>query len=245
MTNPFRKVSEPTLDPETANEMLLKIFEQCNREPNTTPIEVLASYGNYRRERYVLQKRALMVILVLFFTLPLLFIIPVFSLTLSNSSDSGSPIYNVNVDTFLPISRITALIDGHNTAVYETGNGTYSIEPTRNGNMTVTVTLANHQYSVQDIEVDNVDRDPPQLLSNKQKKRHVYLYLEDEGSGINYEEVYAMETEGERIEPLSCDEETGCIEFAFPETSMNVYIPDKAGNRLQLIISISEDESSN
>lgn len=242
MINPFKKTPEPTLDPEIANEMLLNIFEQCNKEPNTTPIEVLTSYGNYRRERYMLQKRATLVILVLFFTLPLLFILPAFTLTLNSNSEPGSPVYNVNVKSFLPITRVTAIIDGHNTAVYETGNGSYSIEPARNGSMTVTVTLANCQYSTQDVEVSNVDRDPPRLLSNKQQKRHVYLYVEDENAGIDYEEVYAMETDGERIEPLSYDEETGCIEFTFPESSMNVYIPDKAGNRLQLIISISEEE---
>lgn len=242
MTDLFKKTSDPALDPEIANQMLLKIFEECDKEPNTTPIEILTSYRDYRRERYVLQKRALIVILFLFFTLPLLFIMPVFSLSLNSGSDTGNPVYHVNVHSFLPVSRVTAVIDGHNTAVYETGNHSYSIEPARNGHMTVIVTLFNQQYSEQEILVDDVDRDPPQLLSNKQIKRHVYLYLEDEGSGIDYEAVYAMEAEGERVEPLSYDEKTGCIEFAFPESSMNVYIPDRSGNRLQLIVSVSEED---
>lgn len=237
----FKKSSVPTLDPQTANQILNDIFEKCEREPNTIPIEVLTSYRNYRRERYSLQKGTLAVVLILFFMLPLLFLMPAFSLDLSADSEPGSPVYHIEVDTFLPISRITAVIDGHNVSVYETGDCTYSIEPTRNGRMTVTVTLANRQYLVQEILVDTVDREAPQLISNQQKKRHVYLYLEDKDSGIDYDGIYAVYENGERAEPLSFDRDTGCVEFAYPDTMMNVYIPDMAGNRLQLIVSVEQN----
>lgn len=236
----FKKSPEPTLDPQIANEILNNIFEECGREPNTIPIEVLTSYRNYRRERYSLQKNALIVILLLFFMLPLLFVMPAFSLSLSADSEPGRPVYHIHVDTFIPISRVTAVIDGYNVSVYETGDCTYSIEPVRNGTMTVTVTLANKQYLVKDIEIDSVDREAPQLVSNRQKKRHVYLYLDDKDSGIDYDGIYAIQEDGTRMEPVSYNQKTGCVDFAYPDTMMNVYIPDMAGNRLQLIISVEQ-----
>lgn len=239
ITDRLKKSSEPTLDPETANKLLMTIFEKCEKEPNSIPIEVLTSYRNYRRERYALQKHILDIVLFLFFMLPLLFVMPAFSLTLNVNAEPGRPLYNIDVDTFIPISRITAVIDGYNVSVYETGNCTYSIEPTRNGNMTVTVTLMNNQYLTQDIYVDNVDREAPSLFSNRQEKGHIYLYFEDKESGIDYENVYALNEDGTRIEPLSYDPSTGCVEFLYPETMMNVYVPDFAGNRLQLIVSVS------
>ena len=233
----FKKSSEPALDPQIAAEILKQVFEECGREPNTIPIEVLTSYRNYRRERYSLQKSALIVILLLFFMLPLLFVMPAFSLALSANSEPGRPVYHIRVDTFLPILRVTAAIDGHNVSVSETGRGMYSIEPARNGIMTVTVTLANRQYLTRDILVDSVDREAPRLVSSQQEKRQVCLYLDDKDSGIDYDGIHAIHEDGTRTEPVSYDSKAGCVVFACPDTAMTVYIPDMAGNRLQLIIS--------
>ena len=216
----WKKTSYPTLDSKTADEILQYVFETCGREPNTIPMEVLTSYQNYRKERYSLQKQIL-------------------SLNLSADANPGRPVYRIEVKNFLPVSQVTAAVDGSNLSVYETGNRSYSVEPTRNGTMTVTVTLANRQYKEKRIPVRNVDREAPKLLSNRQEKGHIYLYFEDELSGVDFENVYALDEDGKRIAPLSCDADTGCIEFASPETMINVFIPDLAGNRLQLIVSVS------
>ena len=235
----WKKTSYPTLDSKTADEILQYVFETCGREPNTIPMEVLTSYQNYRKERYSLQKQILSVVLLLFFLLPRLFILPDFSLNLSADANPGRPVYRIEVKNFLPVSQVTAAVDGSNLSVYETGNRSYSVEPTRNGTMTVTVTMANRQYMEKRIPVRNVDREAPKLLSNRQEKGHIYLYFEDELSGVDFENVYALDEDGKRIAPLSCDADTGCIEFASPETMINVFIPDLAGNRLQLIVSVS------
>lgn len=237
--NLFRKPTGPVLDPGTANEILQYIFEECGREPNTIPMEVLASYQNYRKERYSLQKYISAAVLFLFFMLPLLFVLPDFSLNLLAGANPGKPLYRVEVNTFLPVSRVTASIDGSNLSVYETGNRSYSIEPTKNGDMTVTVTLVNRQYLEKKIPVSGVDREAPKLLSNRQENGRIYLYFKDESSGIDYDGIYALSEDGTKTEPLSHDPETGCVEFLYPETMMNVYVPDLAGNRLQLIVSVS------
>ncbi len=231
----FRKTN---LDPQTADEILKEVFEICGREPNPTPTEVLVSYRNYRQERYALQKHVLDMVLLLFFLLPLLFILPVFSLTPDREAEPGRPVYHIDVNTFLPISRVTAAIDGYNVSVYETDRHTYAIEPARNGNMTVTVTLANSQYVTQNILVDDVDRESPQLISSRQENGRLYLCFSDNDSGIYYEGIYAMDTQGERIEPLSWDAGTGCVEFLCPTSTIHIYILDHTGNQLQLVVSV-------
>ena len=45
----FKKSSMPQLDPETASRILEQTFEANEMEKNTIPLEVLASYSNYRR----------------------------------------------------------------------------------------------------------------------------------------------------------------------------------------------------
>lgn len=240
----FGKTSKrPALDMPKAEQILKEIFEACGREPNPTPLEVLASYQNYRQERYALQKSILGAVFVLFLLLPLLFFRPAFSLFLNPIAEPGRPVYQVQVTTCFPISMITAKIDGHPIAVYETGSHTYSIEPTRNGMMTVTVTLINRQSVEQNIWVSKVDRTAPSLLSNRQGDGQLCLYLMDEDSGIYYEGIYALNPEEERIEPLFYDPETGRVEFPFPTATIEVYIPDRAGNLLQLIVSVPSNSS--
>lgn len=68
-------------------------------------------------------------------------------------------------DSFIPVSRIKATINGLNVAVYETADRTYSIEPTVNGTMTVTVTLKNRQYASTVCEVTDVDTKSPMFIS--------------------------------------------------------------------------------
>ena len=147
----------------------------CIRDrPNTVPLSVLKSYSNYRRERFLLQKVLLVIILLFFCMVPLLFIAPNMQLNLKDHGTNGKPAYELVVDTFIPVSRITANIGGSNIPVYEVAEKTYSIEPTLNGTMTVTVTLKNRQFASITCEVSGVDTTSPVVLSDKQVGDQIY-----------------------------------------------------------------------
>lgn len=98
------------LDAESAGQILENVFEFCRMEPCKVPLEVLESYSNYRTERFYLQRVAIVVMMVLFCLLPFLFVMPTFSLDGGEPNGLGQPTYRVEVDTFLPISRVTAQI---------------------------------------------------------------------------------------------------------------------------------------
>lgn len=241
MAKQLKKSDIPALDNQIAKQMLENIFEACDMEANKIPLEVLSSYSNYRRERFALQKLILIIMMVLFFLLPVLFIAPTVSIQETSASTQTDPVYELHVSSvFPPVSRVTATIDGHNIPVYETGTRQYSIEPTANGTMIVTVVLANHQYTVENIEVSGIDRTSPVLISNEVQDGQLLLYLQDEegGSGIDYEHIYAADGTGNQILPVSWDEETGCVIFDYPTSSLNIFVPDLAGNTLQLILTL-------
>ena len=93
MSDECKKTDIPALDDQIAKQMLENIFEACDMESNKIPLEVLTSYSNYRRERFALQRLVLVVIMVLFFLLPVLFIAPKISireLPATISADSGA-----------------------------------------------------------------------------------------------------------------------------------------------------------
>ena len=234
----FRKHKEPKLDEKTASQMLDNILHVCEAEPSSVPLSVLTSYSNYRRERFLLQKALLAVILLFFCLAPLLFVTPDIQLRLKEDAAKGRPIYELEVHTFMPISRITASVGGRTVPVYETADRTYTIEPTANGAMTVTVTLGSRQYSTATCQVEGVDADAPVVVSDRQKDGQIYIYLSDPGSGVDYEGINAKAIDGKEVSPVFYNDEENYIVFDYPEKSLNIYIPDRAGNTLQLALTV-------
>ena len=179
-----------------------------------------------------------MIVMVLFLLLPFLFIAPSFKIQPDTSGFGSNPIYQVKVDSFMPVTRVTATIDGHNVPVYETDSHVYSIEPSMNGHMTVSVTLFNHQTVTHFADVENVDVEAPLVVSNNIDTDNIYLYLSDTGSGVNYEGIKAVSLSGQEILPASYDASAGYVAFAYPSETLNVYIPDNADNTLHLILTV-------
>lgn len=228
------------LDQEVASKILENVFENNQVEPNSIPLEVLTSYSSYRKERFALQRTILVIMMVLFLMLPFLFIAPSFSIDTSDKDYTSTPAYNLEVDTFMPVARITATIDGRNTPVYEVDSHKYSVEPVINGKMKVTVTLINKQQTTQYVDVTCVDMDVPVLVSSKWDKENIYLTMSDAGSGVNFSEIRATDLNGNTIKPLRTDPAKGLIVFKYPTEPVNVYIPDNAGNSLQLALSLKK-----
>ena len=235
----FRKtMEEPQLNIESASRILENVFIENQVEPNSVPLEVLTSYSNYRRERFSTQRTILVIIMVLFFIIPFCFVPASFSINSEADAHTANPTFTLNVETQMPVRRITAIINERNVPVYEVDNHVYSIEPTENGTMTVTVTLMNNQQETKSIEVSNVDVEAPVVVSNEVDNEYVYLYLSDSGSGIDYEGIQAVSLDGTVFKPAFYNETTGCVAFAYPSESLNVIIPDYAENSLQLILTI-------
>lgn len=229
----------PELDPGVADQMLQNVFDVCEAETNSVPLEVLESYARYRKERFALQKTMLVAIMVLFCMLPILFIAPDYALQ-EQSENAYNPAYELTVhNRLMPIRHVTAEINGKSIPVHDRGDRVYSVEPDINGTMSVTVELSNRQYLTKNIEVGAVDTENPELVSSEVVDGKANLYLKDTGSGIDYDTIYALDAAGNRVYPLSVDKEKGLVIFDYPETEIHVYISDKAENVLQLLLKTS------
>ena len=235
----FHKSSAPQLSFEEASRILERAFEVNEMENNSIPLEVLASYSNYRKERFTLQRTILVIIMTLFILLPLLFIPAAFTVNMDETLDRDfNPVYRLTVDSLMLVDRVSASIDGFNIPVYEVDSHIYSIEPSRNGEMEVTVTLINRQTLTQHVKVTGVDREVPTALSCSKVGDELHLYLSDDGSGIDFSGIEALDLEGNEIDVISVDEEAGCVTLSAASDTINVYVTDQAGNKLQLILTI-------
>lgn len=237
-TNEYRiREHEPNL--ETAEQMLTNIFEELKLEPASVPLEVMLSYVKYRRERYKLQRVTLVVILILFIMLPLQFIPPTFTVTQLSGTETGVPTYIIKLSGPMPVASVTASVDDALFPVTELGDRVYSVQPMQNGTMNIRVTLSNRQYRDASIQVSNIDTSTPYLVSSNMEDNRLYLYVADDGTGIDYNRIYAEELDGTTVYPSSWNVGTGEIVFDNASNTLNVYIPDTRGNYLHLVLTLN------
>lgn len=233
-----KKQEPPQLGEQIASQMLDNIFDACNVETNHVPLTIMTSNKNYQRGRFHIQKILLVFILFFFCLFPLLFITPSITLAQSDDRSVGAPTYELTVASIVPVSEITAVIDGNAMPIYQTARNIYSIEPNKNGTMTITVLLANSQSAQSVTSVENVDTQSPVVVSNRKTNDLLILELSDDTSGIDYKNIYGLNLNGDKLFPTAYDPRKGSVTFKFPESSINIYIPDFAGNQLHLILTI-------
>ena len=226
------------LTPEETAQILDRIFEECGREANTTPLETLSSYTVYRRERFFAQRTILTAGLIIFMLLPVCFLTPDYSIRPGEEGIRGLPVYDVDVKSLLPVGKVNATIRKIELPVYEDGPRAFTIEPTGNGRMTVSVELINRQKLLKQVVVESVDAETPRLISNEAGEETITLRAEDDGVGIDYHSIYAQSASESRILPLEADAEKGIV-FPYPSESWDIYIPDHLGNTLHLNLKLN------
>ena len=214
------------------------MFDACQQEPNSIPLAKLASYSEYRRERYGLQKWLLVIILLVFLALPFCFIAPEFTLTKQNSNALAYVQYEVAVDSRLPVSYVAASVDGESVYVSEIADKVYVLKPTRNGTMKIKVSLLNKQFTVKEVEVTDIDTEAPVLLDYEIRNGRLTLFLDDNNAGIDYDKITAVSGNGNDVPAEQVGE--GFVTFRTPQSGLDIRVPDKKGNTLQLVISIPE-----
>ena len=228
------KKQDGMLDMNEAAGILENVFRECDRRPNSVPMEALSSYAIYRKERFGLQRTFLVTMLVLFFLLPFLFIDSKYSVHMEPAGERRLPVYVIEVSSPLPVFRVTAKVRSQRLPVYEADAKTYTVEPTRNGEMQIDVALMNRQNTASTVEVTEVDNRGPELVSSGVVGGEVRLYVRDDGVGTDPARAYGLTPDGTRVEPLRADAGEGLVVFAYPDTDLDVYVPDHIGNSLHL-----------
>ncbi len=222
---------------EDAERLLEFIFYEEGRKPNSIPLVTLIDYNEYRMQRHSLQRALVIFVILCFAVAPVFFITPSFSLELDKASAKhGQLRYTFTVDSFVPIDTATAQIGDKSIPVLQDGPRSYYILPTANGHMDVTVNFTTRRSVTQSVDVTDVDRDVPELISSKTEGTKVFLYVQDSGSGINWNKVYALDSSGNTVQPSSYNGITGELLFDYPDSYLNVYIPDRTGNVLHAVI---------
>lgn len=242
MSDPVNVRNIKKLSEDAAAKLLANVMDTCGMRPVSIPLSSVTTYSEYRRERYTFQIIILVIVLTAFLVLPLFFISPEVSIYPSGT-DKGYTVYSVTVDHgIIPVTSVSATIDGNGVNAVETDSRTYSLTPLQNGTLSVCVTLLNRQNKTVTLELGDVDRTGPVLIDGyrDEENEQLILYVQDEGVGLDYPEVAAYTMSGERIPPHSINTVSGEVIFDFPEESVTISIPDKNGNTLEIIVTVTK-----
>ena len=219
------------------SEILDRVYSTCGGEANTVPMDTISSYAVYRKERFTLQRAILSLALLVFMMLPLCFLMPDYTVSVDETGERGLPVYTVEVDSLLPVGRVLASIRDHGLPVYEAGAREFTVEPTRNGTLDISVELVNRQIVSGSHDVTAVDAEGPVLVESEKLKDGFLLKVSDAGIGVDYREIYAVDASGDMHYPVSASEEEGVL-FEYPDKTWDIYIPDHIGNTLHLAVKL-------
>ncbi len=220
----------PELDIQTADQLLNNILSACEMPPNTIPIDVLQSWGNYYKPRFNIVSKITYIIIVLLILLPLMFFKPAIVAERTNVDSAKDAAYKIEIRTLLPISSVTASLDGTPVALKAADPRHYTAEVTDNGTLEITAIAFNGQIVTRTYTVAHIDTEKPVFIDSYSKDGYVYILVQDTYSGIDYENISGLV-------PEAYDEDTGLITFRVPDVTTTLTIPDKAGNEISLLLS--------
>ena len=185
---------------------------------------------------------------LIFFVLPVLVInglifffavyTPKVELDIGDTTDYKSVDVTVRVHSLLPLKNSSITLDSAPLEMERDGQ-TYTATLTANGVVEVTAESINgmsrtvfEHVMVLDDTAPTVDEDYT-LNSN-----FLTITVSDSLSGVNYDELYGRDEDGERVEPTSIDQETGTVVFPMSGNTITVHIEDFVGNAAEPSYSI-------
>lgn len=227
----------PRLPEETATQILENIFMTNKKPLNTVPLSTLTAYSNYRKERFALQRTVIIIILTLFALLPLLFLSGDFALETTYAHQDINPKYQITPKTLMPVRHLNAKIGGESQHVYEGEEGEYIIQPTRQGQMDITMTLINYQKITKTVMVDRVDYERPQLDQSRKTSGNVMLYFTDDLSGVDSSNISVLTSDGQSLS-YQYDTNFNCLILPNVKEPLTILVPDFCGNTQELLLSI-------
>lgn len=222
--------TQPDLDLRAANRILDSVFAACNMNLSVIPVEILTSWGNFKKPDFRPVQFISAAILLILILLPVWFLSPSVVAERTDVASATNAVYNIHIKSLLPLRFVSASLDGEPVSLSRRDKKDYSAELTENGEFVITAVSLNGQITSRTYEVSYLDMEKPEFIESYVKDGKLYLVVRDTYSGINYSEISGLE-------PESYNADENIIIFKVPEEDVTVIIPDNAGNLLSLKLS--------
>ena len=153
-----------------------------------------------------------------------------FKLHIEESSDFRTAEIQVEMHPRLPLAAFEVKLDDTPLNLENLGGGHYKASVDKNGTLEVTVRYINGMHRTQYEHIGSVDDQPPLISGDELDGNMLTVSFDDPQSGINYDSIYAMDADEERVLPSSIDESENKAVFQVLTSRLEVHISDQLGH---------------
>ena len=158
---------------------------------------------------------------------------PKLSVVVEDTNDYLSTNVVLTVKSFFPTKSVSMTLDGEPLELEKGRHRTYTATVYKNGSVETSVVNLNGMPATVFEHVNVLDDNPPEFSSTDIQDGVVTLTVADSQSGINFDSIYALNSAGERVEPLSVDRASNTLSFEMDPAGLHVFARDKADNEVQ------------
>ena len=169
----------------------------------------------------------LLINLLIFFLVTLR---PKFKLHIEESVDFRSAEIELEMHPRLPLAAFEVKLDDTPLNLENLGGGHYKASVDKNGTLEVTVRYINGMHRTQYEHIGSVDDQPPLISGDELDGNMLTVSFDDPQSGINYDSIYAMDADEERVLPSSIDESENKAVFQVLTSRLEVHVSDQLGH---------------
>lgn len=177
--------------------------------------------------------------LLLFWILPfilinvLLFYIftatPKLEITIEDPGDYQSAHVIVKVKSIFPNDGLGVTLNEEPIEMDKVDSKTYETTVYSNGTIAAGMTNKNGMSKIVYETVDCIDDAPPTITEADSATGFVSMYVDDSQSGVDYNSIYAVKSDGTTITPSLVDEGEALVVFEYDTPEIEVHVSDKVG----------------
>ncbi|RHV65363.1 hypothetical protein DXB18_09600 [Clostridium sp. OM02-18AC] len=158
---------------------------------------------------------------------------PKLAVVVEDTNDYLSTNVVLTVKSFFPTKSVSMTLDGEPLELEKGKGRTYTATVYKNGSIESSVVNLNGMPATVFEHVNVLDDNPPEFSSTDIQDGIVTITVADSQSGINFDSIYALDSAGERINPLSVDRASNTLSFEMDPAGLHVFARDKADNEVQ------------
>lgn len=191
-----------------------------------------------RHRRLPKKKNSEFLNVLLFYVLPFLavntlifFVVtaqPKFEVTLDDNPGYESQDFQVKITSVFPKKDFYVNLDQEPLELDQDGK-VYSGTVTHNGTLEVSLTNINGMNKTVYENISSIDDEPPIITPDDAESGYVSIYIEDTQSGVDFDSLYGVDSDGNIITPSTLDEGDGWAVFYYDTPSIDIHVLDKAG----------------
>ena len=155
---------------------------------------------------------------------------PKFEVSVEAVENSKTVDIKVVQKSFFPLKSFTMTLDNEPLSFTKNGN-TYEATATKNGTLEVVATNLNTMSQTIYEKIDKIDSTAPTIFAQLVKKGELNITFEDTHSDIDYDNIYAIDSNDKKILPTKLDKDEGRATFDFDTYGIKAYVSDTAGNQ--------------